>query len=569
MLLALQASAGNAAVTQLVAGRAGAMLQRELIDGKVGDPVVGPGAKTYEVAGIESGSRDPGPASGTADDLFHLQPAPERPGRAVVHVYGGSRDYHLRKGKLVRGELRELVHSGGNLLTRPGDALSDKAKVFGASASFVKVEEHDEFIRRMAIDKARAEGKDDSEAAAYWDAAERDITNNACRAFTTSDDRVYYLANRAAESDMIHETLHVLAGPGGNSTIRAALGSQFDEGVIQYFTEQVCELRGVEVTPAYPAATDVVRNLAAGSDEFRQALFQVEFGGGGIGRLYAALVPDESRHEELARTLADAPTNLDATTSLFSRFGQEKKTEALRTRERAAPFAIATLAWVKRAQVPKTQDDDMLKEELTRMSTDFAAEAASIAGDQKSMVARLTGEVVGLSASDVTLFLLGKAPFEVALAPATLRSAVEMFKNETAMAARNQELQTVKASEPVAGVQYDTPKPVRDAYEHGRQAGYITVRDEKVSTKTVERWAVGAVTEFGGQPLDSETSVLEALEADENLCKACEDAWAEQAAREASAAAPSAGGGPPAPPAPKAPPPKAPPKAPLKGAPKG
>ena len=88
-------------------------------------------------------------------------------------------------------------------------------------------------------------------------AAADEISRNQSRGFTDYQSRIWLLEG-AGESDAVHELVHVLSGPGGESGLRS-LNTPLNEGVTQYFTKQLSS----EVTEAYPKETAFVERLVS------------------------------------------------------------------------------------------------------------------------------------------------------------------------------------------------------------------------------------------------------------------------------------------------------------------
>jgi hypothetical protein len=85
----------------------------------------------------------------------------------------------------------------------------------------------------------------------YNNTAQHQITANRCRQFTTLDDKIYVIKGadgncEPEESDILHETIHIMAGSGGKNPIQPASNS-LNEAMTQVFTEAAQP----SATPAY------------------------------------------------------------------------------------------------------------------------------------------------------------------------------------------------------------------------------------------------------------------------------------------------------------------------------
>lgn len=146
------------------------------------------------------------------------------------------------------------------------------------SGAFQICPDHDTFVDSYALggligDLARGEKLDhdgslELELERRKKTAEALITGNQCPAFTTWQDRQYYL-KKPTDMTETHECIHILSGKGGMNTFYKTFGVSVLEGVTQFWTEQVClspEYK-VEVTEAYPGWVRMTKqSLLLGSD---------------------------------------------------------------------------------------------------------------------------------------------------------------------------------------------------------------------------------------------------------------------------------------------------------------
>jgi hypothetical protein len=90
-------------------------------------------------------------------------------------------------------------------------------------------------------------------------AAKSQIDGNNTTALTTSDDHYVYIKG-GYPFDEIHEFVHILSGPGGESPLHA-FKLQFNEGAINYFAVLAARAAGVPIVVRYQKETQVVQAL--------------------------------------------------------------------------------------------------------------------------------------------------------------------------------------------------------------------------------------------------------------------------------------------------------------------
>ena len=121
-----------------------------------------------------------------------------------------------------------------------------------------------QFQEEMAKFLSTQDGHGEGDYEQYMDPARYQLDANQCRAFTNSKSEAWFLAESAggiAQSDIIHETIHIMCAKGGEGEVLKALGTSFNEGATQLFTIQICNQLGVPVKEAYPQATNFNQKL--------------------------------------------------------------------------------------------------------------------------------------------------------------------------------------------------------------------------------------------------------------------------------------------------------------------
>jgi hypothetical protein len=183
--------------------------------------------------------------------------------------------------------MQALPHGGGSFVYAQGTSALTLQTTLLKGGTGLKEVEYDEFVKGLAEDKAVKDNKNPAtDWAQFTAAAKADIDGNACRAYTRWDDSVYALKGQWSEADVIHEMVHLCSGPGGDSAITQAVGGTFNEGVTQFFTE---EIHPPAKGKAYPDATDMARILATANPSVRDGLFQAMVMGGGADAFFNAL----------------------------------------------------------------------------------------------------------------------------------------------------------------------------------------------------------------------------------------------------------------------------------------
>lgn len=141
--------------------------------------------------------------------------------------------------------------------------------------------------------KRKNKGAPQSDAA-WTAAAKSQIESNKTTALTTSDD--HYTAIRGgAKFDEVHEFVHILSGPGGDSPL-FQFQTNFNEGAINYFAELAAKQAQVTVETRYTKETPIVKRLvkligANGPEKLYNATFKGDIDGffAAAGAAYVAL----------------------------------------------------------------------------------------------------------------------------------------------------------------------------------------------------------------------------------------------------------------------------------------
>jgi hypothetical protein len=149
----------------------------------------------------------------------------------------------------------------------------------------------DEAIDKMAEDFDMRErdkyGVDDCKctrntAQEFKDSARAQIKGNKCRLFTAHNDQIYAIKGpdgkcNPSESDILHETIHVMSGPGGKTPFQGA-DNNFNEALTQVFTEEAAT---GPVDDAYTegAAGEWKKCLKGLYSEFKESLCETYFMG--------------------------------------------------------------------------------------------------------------------------------------------------------------------------------------------------------------------------------------------------------------------------------------------------
>ncbi len=124
------------------------------------------------------------------------------------------------------------------------------------------VADQDALIPVLAADmerKSQAKGEAVQSKASWESAAKQQIEGNRTTALTTSDDR-YTAINGGAAFDELHELIHILSGPGGESSLHN-FKLQVNEGAINYFSELSAPTAGVAIVARYQQETSIVSRL--------------------------------------------------------------------------------------------------------------------------------------------------------------------------------------------------------------------------------------------------------------------------------------------------------------------
>ena len=130
-------------------------------------------------------------------------------------------------------------------------------------------------MERKSLEKGEAPKPKES-----WESAARQqILGNQTTALTTSDDR-YTDIKGGAKFDELHELIHILSGPGGESPLHN-LKLQINEGAINVFAELTAVKANVAVVPRYVTETGIVSRLVKLIDLHPQ-------GATGLTKLYDA-----------------------------------------------------------------------------------------------------------------------------------------------------------------------------------------------------------------------------------------------------------------------------------------
>jgi hypothetical protein len=145
----------------------------------------------------------------------------------------------------------------------------------------IKIVSVSEFIDAAAKDRAqKIDGDSTRNFEAHRRAVKEELKENQARGFTDWQDTVWILSQGLADSDMIHELVHVLSGGGGQNKLRD-FSNQLNEGFTQYFTIRVCKnigIKGEDIKEAYPRQVSLVQALVAahGLDIVYKAYFRGE-----------------------------------------------------------------------------------------------------------------------------------------------------------------------------------------------------------------------------------------------------------------------------------------------------
>ena len=151
--------------------------------------------------------------------------------------------------------------SGANVvsaLATTADSITKLPNIINQATSGLQFQEE------MAKFLSTQDGHGEGDYEQYMDPARHQLDANQCRAFTNSKSEAWFLAETAggiAQSDIIHETIHIMCAKGGEWEVLKALGTSFNEGATQLFTIQICNQLGVPVKEAYPQATNFNQKL--------------------------------------------------------------------------------------------------------------------------------------------------------------------------------------------------------------------------------------------------------------------------------------------------------------------
>lgn len=114
-------------------------------------------------------------------------------------------------------------------------------------------------IDALAVDLAARAGASSVDQA-HRQAATNDV-NNGGGGFTALDGTVYMLESANDSSALYHELIHVLSAEGGVTQL-SKTKMNLNEGFTNYFAEQLSEKYKKRTFPAYPVATQWVRQFA-------------------------------------------------------------------------------------------------------------------------------------------------------------------------------------------------------------------------------------------------------------------------------------------------------------------
>jgi hypothetical protein len=180
------------------------------------------------------------------------------------------------------------------------ELLSKSASNIEALGSTIWNEADEAAIQEeYAKDKAVRTGDNSPGAKA---SAIQEWKDNQGRGFAAQDGKIWMLAGVYAKSDLLHEFIHILSGSGGATKVLEEIGSSFNEGMTQYFAEEICDKTGGTKKPAYPYETEFAKSLA--TKHGLTTLYDAYFGGG-VDGFVTKLATQYSTYLK-SGTLADA-----------------------------------------------------------------------------------------------------------------------------------------------------------------------------------------------------------------------------------------------------------------------